>query len=572
METTLHKILCAMLFLFVIAPVFGQTTYSWEGGSTGSWTASSSWDPARTNPQPDDILLFDDGLNATVTNVPSQTVGSLLILTNSSIAFQTSTANSTLTVTGSFQVGNNCNANIATNGTVLNVSIAGGGTAEISGTVTMYMGTFALLGNSTLILNNRFPIQKTNGQFSLSSGTTVQFGTGGETTSPQIELPDNIFIASPTVSNVIVNNENGARFGNQSITINNGLDLTLGTLVSNATGRIILNASASLPTETADSKIEGYVELTRSVGTAGLSFMGLEIQPGADDIGSVTVTRRTGSSGINSFNGAQSIAATWNINAQVQPTSGRTLSLSWVSNYDNGNDPNLRFQVYRYDGGPDWEPVGSLAFLSVTTADSRTTASVTTLHFSEWTVADQNQPLPVTWRNFYGETEHSGIALKWETSTEENSDFFIVEKLVDENEFAALGNVKAHGNTRAVQRYDFFDSEPAFGSNYYRLKQVDLDGKFTYSKMIHVLFDPQVHGLYTAYPNPVTARLSVRRNFVFDGDARVMLVDQFGREIFSGEWKEEETIALPDLNIPAGLYRLIVTDRKGRYNQLIVVR
>lgn len=77
------------------------TTYTWNLlGSPGSWTTSSNWTPARITPASSDILIFDNNGTTTATNVPTQTIGKLLLLNSSDVSLQSAAAAQTLTISG----------------------------------------------------------------------------------------------------------------------------------------------------------------------------------------------------------------------------------------------------------------------------------------------------------------------------------------------------------------------------------------------------------------------------------------------------------------------------------------
>ena len=92
---------------------------------------------------------------------------------------------------------------------------------------------------------------------------------------------------------------------------------------------------------------------------------------------------------------------------------------------------------------------------------------------------------PVEWSDFYGESQETKVNLTWITSRETNSFQFEVERSYGGG-FTNLGTVVAKGFSDTETNYHFIDFEPRFGMNYYRLKQVDLDGKFQYSSTIEV--------------------------------------------------------------------------------------
>lgn len=119
-----------------------------------------------------------------------------------------------------------------------------------------------------------------------------------------------------------------------------------------------------------------------------------------------------------------------------------------------------------------------------------------------------NFVLPVELISFTAEKKGTGVLLSWKTAQELNSDHFDIERSTGGNNFITIGKVKSAGNTTAVTSYSFTDQNPSNGINLYRLKQVDMDEKFEYSKTIAV--DCSNVGSIVISPNPVLDKLVLR--------------------------------------------------------------
>lgn len=91
--------------------------------------------------------------------------------------------------------------------------------------------------------------------------------------------------------------------------------------------------------------------------------------------------------------------------------------------------------------------------------------------------------LPIELISFTGFASEKNNELTWQTSTEINNDYFIVEKSIDGYEFVEIGQVSAAGTSQSIRNYDFDDMHPEL-LTYYRLKQVDFNGDFAYSNTI----------------------------------------------------------------------------------------
>lgn len=146
--------------------------------------------------------------------------------------------------------------------------------------------------------------------------------------------------------------------------------------------------------------------------------------------------------------------------------------------------------------------------------------SVTTSAVFDFTTAGA---LPVSISNIRALNEKERIKVEWNTSSEINTSHFEVEQATDGRSFAKIGVVAA-----GRSNYFLYDEKPAAGVNYYRLKIVDTDNKFTYSKVVHVV--RLGAGKFAVMPNPATVneiRLITER--LPAGTAQINIYDQAGR-------------------------------------------
>lgn len=155
-------------------------------------------------------------------------------------------------------------------------------------------------------------------------------------------------------------------------------------------------------------------------------------------------------------------------------------------------------------------------------------------------------------------SDHS-VDIHWATASETNNDYFVLERATDQVSFAPIGRIEGAGTTTEWQEYTFHDASPAPGRNYYRLQQMDFDGKFTYSPVRSVLFpkDDQV----VLFPSPVVDKLQVRLKEVPAEPLRWEMYDAAGRLVQSGEFDGEATefeVPVRDLSPGTWLMRLVI--------------
>jgi hypothetical protein len=118
-------------------------------------------------------------------------------------------------------------------------------------------------------------------------------------------------------------------------------------------------------------------------------------------------------------------------------------------------------------------------------------------------------PTPVKLIEFAATKKNNQLFLSWQTASEENTNFFSIERSSDGKQFTAIGNVKASGNSHSVINYSYTDDAP-LSLNFYRLKTVDNDGTFAYSKIIAFKLN-KIESL-AFFPVPATSNLTIQLN------------------------------------------------------------
>ncbi|MDD3860616.1 MAG: T9SS type A sorting domain-containing protein, partial [Bacteroidales bacterium] len=151
--------------------------------------------------------------------------------------------------------------------------------------------------------------------------------------------------------------------------------------------------------------------------------------------------------------------------------------------------------------------------------------------------------LPVELFDFTAECNNSTSILKWSTASETNNDYFILEKSKDMLNFFELTRIEGAGNSNTILSYSVIDNELFEGDNYYRLKQVDFDGRTTIYNTISINCDKSAYESPTliAYPNPFTNELNVVIENLQETEFVLELYDNIGKLIFSQTYSTTET-------------------------------
>lgn len=151
--------------------------------------------------------------------------------------------------------------------------------------------------------------------------------------------------------------------------------------------------------------------------------------------------------------------------------------------------------------------------------------------FSQKGLGKTPVPLPIELISFYSKCEDDGVRISWVTASESNNDYFTIEKSTNGTDFIMVEMVNGAGTSNNILYYNLFDEEISEMNTYYRLKQTDLDGEFTYSEMVIInCFKDEEDVGFAIMPNPARDHINV----VLKGgheDAVLMIFDGSGRRV-----------------------------------------
>ncbi|NNL20578.1 MAG: T9SS type A sorting domain-containing protein [Ignavibacteriaceae bacterium] len=140
--------------------------------------------------------------------------------------------------------------------------------------------------------------------------------------------------------------------------------------------------------------------------------------------------------------------------------------------------------------------------------------------------------VPVELTSFTASVVKDGVELNWATATETNNQGFEVEKLNSEGEFENIGFIAGFGTTVEPKEYSFTDNSVSSGSYTYRLKQIDYDGKSSYSdELIVEVVLPIEYALEQNYPNPFNPSTTIKYSIPEDGFVKLAVYNMLGEEV-----------------------------------------
>ncbi len=157
--------------------------------------------------------------------------------------------------------------------------------------------------------------------------------------------------------------------------------------------------------------------------------------------------------------------------------------------------------------------------------------------------------LPIELLSFTATPFNNQVNLNWSTATEINNDFFTIERSQDGIRFEPILTKKGAGNSTTTLTYQATDKAPLEGVSYYRLKQTDFDGQFTYSMIRSVDFNGSSPILITHYPNPIAE--TVRFEFTTNSTtaANYIIYDAIGNMVYRGTTAAQAGVNNVELNL-----------------------
>ena len=474
-----------------------------------------------------------------------------------------------------------------------------GGSLTVPATLTTTGQLLLTNGNITLPANANYTLGSlrlaSGGVMNITGGTVTISGNLDNSGGGILNHTDGRFTFSGTTKGSVLGslslddvtvNKTGAT-GQDSLlvpstlNIRGNLTLTRGYLKTGMEGLLSLGNSATMSSETNTARVVGRLSQLLTVNGSPVTFAGnlVSINPGAEQLGAVDLERISGL-GIPGgsyattpeFPVSKSIDAIWRIEPAQQPANPVTMTLRWTSAIDNGNNRSLRLFAYRrpapYTG--NWIKNGTTPITI-----SNDVATITTSEFSEWTVGDQNNPLPVELISFFGNwnAKAEQVDLAWLTQTEKDNSHFVVERSQDQKEWLAVGSVQGRGTTYALTRYSFADPSAPTGLNYYRLVQVDYNGTATKSYTIAVQVGTASTN-WRMYPNPTYNNLTLEAFGVEGNDVSLSINDMLGRNVLAEQVRVnvggQVLHRVSMQHLATGMYVVKVTDIDGNTRSSLI--
>ncbi len=174
-------------------------------------------------------------------------------------------------------------------------------------------------------------------------------------------------------------------------------------------------------------------------------------------------------------------------------------------------------------------------------------------------------PLPLTGLQVSASLSGNNVSVNWETLTESNTGSFIIERSADGTNWQSLGTMAAAGNSNSKRNYHFTDNKP-LQLNFYRIREIDLDGRITYSNVVRLNL-PQSMLTTKIYPNPFVNQLQLDMNSDKTQRVYIAVTDAGGRKLLTREWnlvKGMNSLVMSEVQkLLPGIYFIKVFTKEG---------
>ena len=190
-----------------------------------------------------------------------------------------------------------------------------------------------------------------------------------------------------------------------------------------------------------------------------------------------------------------------------------------------------------------------------------------------WTLVSGDSPLPIELLTFDALlNKDDQVELSWATATEINNDFFTIEKSNDGVNFEIQGYVDGAGNSNNLLFYESLDKLPFEGVSYYRLKQTDFDGQFSYSDIKIIRREKAALNTFTVFPNPAINHFYVKFDEEVEAQS-LFIIDMNGKVVREIAIATVETVGaglikIDRLSMEAGMY--FVSTSEGKMQKLVL--
>ncbi|MFK7809464.1 MAG: T9SS type A sorting domain-containing protein [Saprospiraceae bacterium] len=574
-----------LLGLFSLKESDAATYTSTKGGN---WSDPSTWDLNMVPGMNDDVVInghevIINGSTAIDLAASVLEINSLSIYASSGVG----TMVGGLSISGGVQLGvlGDVYLNVTDNFKYVALDIDGAGTdLKVAGNI-YFMASAAnkvflkVLNNASLKLAGNFSRPNEFGNIYMDSNTTIEFrGTNAQSIPTENASGDSIDLA-----NVVLNNSAGIIL-TEPLEVEGDLNLTKGNIISSTANPVIIGDMATITGGSEDAYIEGPVRKLGRTDNSGFAFpignattyAPMRISRVSNASSDFTALYKGDPPPFGVFeNSIDRVDETqhWEL-TKTAASDDVTVMLAWQDGASSqlSNIDSVIVVGLKDEGTPSatWQNFGQQSATGgVNSGESGTVLSLDgdppPFGVFKFTVGSgaPTTSLPVELIKFGVQDVNGKANLFWKTASEINSERYQIERSQDGNKFNKIGFVRILGDSETVKTYQYNDMAPTSGTNYYRLRIVDLDGSYEYSDVVTI--DLGNEPILEISPNPVTDIMTISTGAeVSVSEGTVEIFDQAGTLIGKSnitltEGKSTINVSEMNANTP-GVYYIRISE------------
>lgn len=516
-------------------------------------------------------LDSDNSSGATATiSLQSGANSGKLVLTNEAPFTLTGSGNETTSLNGTTSTVTYSGGDQAVRNTnYRNLELSGTGTKTLGGTVN---GTLTIVGDIALA-----------GSVTYGASAVLTYAGMVAQSTTNIEFP------AAMTADVVIDNPAGVTL-NATKNLSGSLTLTNGVLFTSASN--LLNFPDNFSTINGGSTVSYIDGPVRKTGNNAFTFplgkngvyapLAITAPNENGDVFTAEYVRESARAlGSISVSGLAQVSNCeyWDLTETADPGDDNTISVTLTWSSGSGCSANYVTDITKltiaHFNGTNWSDFAGVASGSSTNGTIIRTAVSSFSPFTLGSTDASVNPLPVSFTGVKAFEKGTGVQIEWSNDTESDMSTYVIERSSNGIDFTAIGQTSPRSNQFDRVSYSYSDATPLSGTNFYRIKAIELSGKNVYTKSLRVDIGRSPKGI-SLYPNPVRGT-EVNIGFTaLKGQYSLNVLNSAGQVVYRQQLNHAggtvaQSVALP-ASLKAGVYNVLITGDNYKETKMFVVQ
>jgi hypothetical protein len=447
-----------------------------------------------------------------------------------------------------------------------------------------------LSGSGSKTLTGVTVTDKLSIQGTATAGTTFTYSTATleyKGSAAQITSNNEYPVAGTNISQVIIDNAAGVTLNNAKA-LAGTLTLTNGDLITTNTNLLTIAAGGTISGGSASSHVNGPLAKTGSTNFTFPVGNGTLYRPISITTLSASATVRAtyflanprtafGTAGTGPLLTVKDVSSCeyWDLDdgaAVITAVVGLQYGATSPCN-SNGYITDPSTLVVTHWNGSSWDNLGAAGGATLTnmTAGGNSTFSP----FTIGTTNSQLNPLPVSFTDVKAFEKGAGVQVEWTNATESDMSAYVIERSANGIDFTSIGQTAPRSNQFDRVSYTYVDAAPLAGTNFYRVRAIELSGKNVFTKSLRVDIGRSPKGI-SLYPNPVRGSEITIGFSALKGQYNLNVLNTAGQVVYRQQLNHAggtvaQSVALP-ASLKAGVYNLLISGDNFKETKMFVIQ